>query len=65
MDLLAKEEILDACAGGENIVNKSRMQNDAGLFMELHADRLPKLKSNLERLRFNSVEIVQGDARNP
>ena len=71
VDLLApkkEEEILDACAapGGKTSLIASRMQNDAGLVaMELHTDRLPKLKSNLNRMRFNSVEIVQGDARNP
>ena len=71
VDLLApkkEEEILDACAapGGKTSLIASRIQNAAGLVaMELHTDRLPKLKSNLDRLRFNSVEIVQGDARNP
>ncbi len=71
VDLLAPrtgERVLDACAapGGKSLLMASRMRGGAGLTaMELHADRLPTLRANMERVGFGEVAVVQGDARCP
>jgi len=71
VDLLAPragERVLDACAapGGKSLLMASRMRGGAGLMaMELHADRLPTLRANMERMGFTEVTVIQGDARSP
>jgi 16S rRNA (cytosine967-C5)-methyltransferase len=58
--------VLDACAapGGKTVQLAARMERQGELVaMELHADRLPRLRENLRRQGLDSwVRVVQGDA---
>ena len=61
------DHILDACAapGGKTALIAERMRLKGQLVaMDLRADRLPRLRANLERLGCAEfVKVVQGDAR--
>ncbi len=59
------ESVLDACAapGGKTFLIAERMRRKGRLAaMDLHADRMGRLRDNLHRLRCDGfVEVVQGD----
>ena len=58
------ESILDACAapGGKTVAIAQRMQSLGVLVAaDLHADRLPPLRQNLERLRLPWVTVCEAD----
>lgn len=61
------DHILDACAapGGKTALIAERLRLKGQLVaMDLRADRLPRLRANLERLGCDAfVKVVQGDAR--
>jgi 16S rRNA (cytosine967-C5)-methyltransferase len=61
------DHVLDACAapGGKTALIVERMRLKGQLVaMDLRADRLPRLRANLERLGCAAfVKVVQGDAR--
>ena len=61
------DHVLDACAapGGKTALIAERMRLKGQLVaMDLREDRLPRLRSNLERLGCAAfVKVVQGDAR--
>jgi 16S rRNA (cytosine967-C5)-methyltransferase len=61
------DHILDACAapGGKTALIAERLRLKGQLVaMDLRADRLPRLRANLERLGCaDFVKVVQGDAR--
>ena len=59
------ERVLDACAapGGKTAIIAQRMQVHGTIVsMDVHADRLRRLRENVERLGLTNVRIVQGDA---
>lgn len=58
------ERVLDACAapGGKTSIIAERMQGEGELVaMDLHEDRLARLRENLQRLRHHVVRVVAGD----
>ena len=61
------EAVLDACAapGGKTAMLAERLEGEGSLTaMDLHEDRLDRLRENLRRLRLEgAVEVVKGDAR--
>jgi len=67
LDLQPGDHVLDACAapGGKTALIAERLQLKGQLVaMDLRADRLPRLRANLERLGCAAfVKVVQGDAR--
>ena len=60
------ERVLDACAapGGKTFLIAERMRKQGALTaLELHQDRLPRLRNNMNRLGCDDfVEVVQDDA---
>lgn len=63
-----KEKILDACAspGGKSMIIAEYMNGGKGLTaMEIHQDRIPRLKENFKRCDLSEIMIIQGDARTP
>ncbi|MCX7818990.1 MAG: 16S rRNA (cytosine(967)-C(5))-methyltransferase RsmB [Kiritimatiellae bacterium] len=59
------ETVLDACAapGGKTALLAERMNGRGRLIaLELHEDRLDRLRENLQRLHLERVEIVRADA---
>lgn len=68
VDLLAPrpgETVLDACAapGGKTSMMAGMMKGQGTLVaMDVHDDRIATLKTNMDRLKLDIVEIVQGDA---
>ncbi len=59
------ETVLDACAapGGKTALLAESMEGPGRLLAcELHADRLARLRENLQRLKLDHVEIIQADA---
>ncbi|MBN2685890.1 MAG: 16S rRNA (cytosine(967)-C(5))-methyltransferase RsmB [Pontiellaceae bacterium] len=71
VDLLAPrpgEAVLDACAapGGKTAMIAGRMKGCGELVaMDLHEDRIVVLRENQKRMKLDSLEIIQGDARDP
>ncbi|TAN39186.1 MAG: 16S rRNA (cytosine(967)-C(5))-methyltransferase [Verrucomicrobia bacterium] len=71
VDLLAPqpgENILDACAapGGKALDIAARLQgNGCVVAMERHADRMARLRENVERAGGGLIRVVQGDAAAP
>lgn len=62
------EKVLDACAapGGKAALIAERMGSQKNLtIMELHNDRISRLKENLKRMNMDTAIIVKGDARKP
>jgi 16S rRNA (cytosine967-C5)-methyltransferase len=59
------ERILDACAapGGKTALISERL-GDSGeiVAMDVHDDRLHRLRENIERLRLTNVKVVKGNA---
>ncbi len=58
------ESVLDACAapGGKTVAIAQRMKGSGGLVaVDVHADRLPALRQNLERLRLPWVSVHEAD----
>ena len=65
---LPGESILDACAapGGKTAMMAGRMKGEGKIVaMDLHADRLPRLRENVQRLQLKGVDVLQGDATRP
>ena len=63
-----KEKILDACAspGGKSMIIAEYMNGGKGLTaMEIHQDRIPRLKENFKRCDLSEIMVIQGDARTP
>lgn len=59
------ERVLDACAapGGKTALVSQEMQGRGTVIaMDLHADRMPRLHANIERLGLSNVTVLQGDA---
>ena len=68
LDPKKSEKILDACSspGGKAMLIAERIDQAKGLtLMEIHEDRIPRLKENLKRCKLNHVNVVKGDARTP
>lgn len=67
LDPLPGDHVLDACAapGGKTALIAERLRLKGQLVaMDLRADRLPRLRANLERLGCaHFAKVVQGDAR--
>ena len=62
------EKILDACSspGGKAMLIAERMGEVKSLtLMEIHEDRIPRLKENLKRCKLRDITVVKGDARSP
>lgn len=67
------EFILDACAapGGKTVLIAEMMKDPFGkpmagkgriIAMDLYEERLVRLRENLQRMKLDSIEVVQGDA---
>jgi 16S rRNA (cytosine967-C5)-methyltransferase len=61
------ERVLDLCAapGGKTAALAEAMRGQGVLVaVDLHQDRIERLQENLDRLRWDFVEVVRGDAAN-
>ena len=71
VDLLAPqpgERVLDACAapGGKSLLIAELLGGQGLLVaMDVRADRLGRLKANVERLGGDHIRVIQGDAASP
>lgn len=64
LDPRPQERILDACAapGGKTVAIAERMGGGHSLTaMDIHADRMPYLDENLDRMGLQGVRLVEGD----
>ena len=62
------EVVLDACAapGGKTGLIANRMNGEGRLVaMDLHENRLERLRENARRLGWSNVQVVRGDAGSP
>jgi 16S rRNA (cytosine967-C5)-methyltransferase len=68
MDLQPGLRVLDACAspGGKTLLISAAMNNSGRLVaMDLHDDRLSRLRENLKRAGNDFAELFKGDATEP
>jgi len=62
------ERVLDACAapGGKTLLIAELLQGQGLLVaMDARADRLGRLRANVERFRGGGIRVIQGDAASP
>lgn len=68
LDVQPGSRVLDACAapGGKAMLIAEQLGPDGRLVaMDLHEDRLVRLRANLKRTRHAAVDLVRGDAADP
>ena len=60
------ELILDACAapGGKSLMMADHMEGQGKIIaMDIYADRIHTMRSNIKRVNIRNIEMVQGDAK--